>query len=94
MLYFLWSGKKEKDVIPLMKWTNLDLLKILGGWGLKDLNFFGKDLVAKSCWRMMNVSGLWGKLMRSKYLNQRSVEVSIKMENKMIKGHQICGLVW
>jgi len=46
--------------------------KHLGGWGFKNLNFFGCALAMKSLWRAIIDSGLWNKLMCVKYLQNKS----------------------
>jgi hypothetical protein len=33
---FLWLGSKEKEGIPLVKWTRITNKKEHGGWGLKN----------------------------------------------------------
>jgi hypothetical protein len=67
---FLWIGSKEKDGIPLVKWSRIATLKEFGGWGLKKLHIFEQALAAKSLWRLLFNKGLWGKVMRAKYLEE------------------------
>jgi hypothetical protein len=38
---------------PLVKWQRLAMPKYLGGWGLKNIFFFSKELVTKSVWRLI-----------------------------------------
>jgi hypothetical protein len=40
---------RQKDVvgIPLVKWTQIAMLKQMGGWGVKNIFCFTKALVAK-----------------------------------------------
>jgi len=39
---FLWTGKREKDLIPLVKWQSLTKPKEVDGLGLKNMYSFGK----------------------------------------------------
>jgi hypothetical protein len=45
---FLLTGKREKEVIPLVKWQSLAKPKDVGGWRLINIYLFGKALVAKT----------------------------------------------
>jgi hypothetical protein len=40
--------KREKEGIPLVKWSKLAKPKESEGWGLKNIHFFGQALAAKS----------------------------------------------
>jgi hypothetical protein len=35
LIQFLWSGKKENDVIPLVNWKRISKPEMFGGWRLK-----------------------------------------------------------
>lgn len=41
-------GKKESKGIVLIKLMNVEKPKVDGAWGLKNIHFFEKELVAKS----------------------------------------------
>jgi hypothetical protein len=83
---FLWTCSKEKEGIPIFKWSRISTLKEFGGWGLKKLHIFGQALAAKSLWRLLFNKGLWGKVMREKYLEDRDLEEYIRHEPKSFKG--------
>jgi hypothetical protein len=51
---FQWSGKKEVDGIPLVKWQRLVMPTTLRGWGIKNMVRFNKDLNARSLWRILH----------------------------------------
>ena len=61
MPFFFMDNKLKKEGIPMVKWTRLVLPKSRGGWGIKNLDLFCKELVAKSLWRLVeNPETLWG----------------------------------
>jgi hypothetical protein len=82
---FLWICKK-KEGIPLVSWKILAKPKKGGGWGLKNIHLFGQALTVKSLWRLLFNEGLWGNIMKKKYLKDYIVEQWIKVEPKSIKG--------
>jgi hypothetical protein len=43
--------------------------KIYGGWGLKNMDMFGRALAAKSLWRCLTKDGLWNKVVKDKYIH-------------------------
>lgn len=45
----------------------------MGGWGIKDLGLFNRALCAKSLWRALLSEGLWGRIIRMKYLKRLPV---------------------
>ena len=47
MLNFLWSGNEKKEKYHLASWTTIARPKLPGGWGLKNISYFGKALAAK-----------------------------------------------
>jgi hypothetical protein len=47
MFNFLWTGKKEKEIIHLVNWKRIAKPKKKGGWGIKNIFCFGKALAAK-----------------------------------------------
>ena len=56
----------------LVSWTTIAMPKILGGWGLKNISYFGKALATKSIWRDLFGTGLWSSLIYEKYLKHVS----------------------
>jgi hypothetical protein len=59
--------------MPLVKWSHLAMPKELGLWGIKNINWFCKSLVAKSLWRLIHNSMLWGRILTYKYLGGKSI---------------------
>lgn len=64
----LWSGSKDKKVMPRLRWERIALPKALGGWGLKNIFYFSKALAAKSGWRLISTKSLWTKVVWHKYI--------------------------
>ena len=71
---FLWTASKQNNGIPLVKWTNIDLPKEIGGWGIKNLPLFTKALAAKYIWILIqNTYPLWGRVVCSKYCSNMEI---------------------
>jgi hypothetical protein len=81
---FLWSGKKQSDGIPLVKWSTLARPKDLGGWGIHNLLWFSRALAAKSLWRLMSNNMLWGRVLMSNYLAGKTIEEWFCMPRKSV----------
>jgi hypothetical protein len=45
---FLWTGKKERERIPLIKWNKIAKPKEDGGWGFKNIYHFGQALASST----------------------------------------------
>lgn len=69
IFHFLWGGRSGHYKIHLTCWKDLSRTKHLGGWGVKDLRDFNKDLCAQILWRALFDKGLWGSIIQAKYLN-------------------------
>jgi hypothetical protein len=57
--------------------------KDMGGWGIKNLNWFCKSLGAKSLWRLIHNSMLWGRVLKSKYFGNKSIKEWFRLPNKL-----------
>jgi len=88
---FLWSGKKDSQVTPWVKWEILARPKDRGGWGLKNIFLFSKALAAKVGWRLLSSSSLWQKVVVEKYIAPDSLEAWIRKLDKNSKGISV---VW
>ena len=66
---FLWPGKKDQKVLPWIKWDQIARPKALGGWGIKNTNFFAKALAAKLGWRLISTQSLWTEVITQKYIS-------------------------
>jgi hypothetical protein len=51
--------KKESKGIPLVRWKNILKFEEDGGWGLKNIHYFGNTLETKSLWRKLKLDCLW-----------------------------------
>ena len=60
---YLWSKG-----VHLVKWVAIAAPKEMGGWGLKDLNLFGKTLAVNSLWNFFSKESLWKHILLQKYI--------------------------
>ena len=65
---FLWGVKDKVQVFSWIAWQQIPRPKVLGGWGIKDLPYFSKALVAKCSSNTAIGSGLWNRLIHLKYI--------------------------
>jgi hypothetical protein len=71
---FLWGDTENKKKIHLVKWDNVCRPKIEGGLGIKKTELMNQAMLAKTSWRIIqNDTGLWCKVLKDKYLKQRSL---------------------
>ena len=71
--YFIWSGKREKRVMPWARWERIALPKYLGGWGLKNIYNFSKALAMKVGWNFISTTRLWNEVVWNKYISPSSL---------------------
>jgi hypothetical protein len=64
----VWSGDQVKKGISLISWKNIAIPKAQGGWGLKNIFIFSKDLSTKNVFQLIQVERLWEEVIRDKYL--------------------------
>jgi hypothetical protein len=74
MFNFIWKGNNDTRYFHLCKWESLTLPKKFGGWGLRNLFDFNKDLVENSLWRVLRYEGIWNKVIIDKYLPHTTVK--------------------
>ena len=74
MARFIWSGSNERKAIHLARMDCIMKPKEKGGWGLLDIDTFGKALIFKSMWRALTKDCLWAEIIRVKYIGKRSKE--------------------
>ena len=60
--YYLWSGKKENQVMPWVRWERIAKSKALGGWELNNIFMFSRALTTKYVWRLICTKNLWTKV--------------------------------
>ncbi|KAK3228044.1 hypothetical protein Dsin_007906 [Dipteronia sinensis] len=71
---FLWGHTSSKNVIHLMKWDNVCTLKRNGDLGIKKSKSMNQALLVKTGWRILyNDEGIWCRLLRHKYLNNKYI---------------------
>ena len=70
---FLWAGKRKKRAYYMVKWKRVCRSKNKGGLGVKDLRKQNISLMVKWWWKLETCDGLWQKIVRAKYLRNKSV---------------------
>lgn len=66
---FLWTGAADRRKLILTKWESIALPTDHGGWGIRNLTYFGIALRMKSFWRSLFGTTSWSKVISAKYLN-------------------------
>ena len=61
----------------------------MGGWGLKNILLFSKDLAAKGWWRLLKTESLWTQVVTQKYLALDSVEDLVRAPEKSRVGGSV-----
>jgi hypothetical protein len=74
---FLWNGSKATGY-HLCNWESISKPKKMGGWGLKNLSFFNRALLANTLWRILMKPGIWSKVIKAKYFPQLPVLLWIR----------------
>jgi hypothetical protein len=69
---FLWTGSKTTGY-HLCNWETISKPKKMGGWGLRNLPFFNRALLANTLWRIIMKPGIWSKVIKAKYFPQLPV---------------------
>jgi len=59
MFNFLCYGKICKEKIHIVSWASLSIPKNLGGWGLKNMAWFGKALSLKKIFGEVSLVGVF-----------------------------------
>lgn len=70
---FIWSGRFNSPKIHLLKLDRITVPKNRGGWGLLDISLFGQALLCKSLTRALFGEGLWSKVIRRVYLQDKDL---------------------
>lgn len=81
MFHFLWMRFIDCKKFHLASWCSLSRPKMWAGWGIKNLKYFNISLCAKCMWRVLTVMGLWGNIIRSKYMHKIPLELWLCREN-------------
>ncbi|KAK3183154.1 hypothetical protein Dsin_030440 [Dipteronia sinensis] len=66
---FLWGHINENKKMHLVNWETVCLLKCKEGLGIKKTKMMNQVMLAKARWKLYhNENGLWGHLLKHKYL--------------------------
>ena len=71
--HFPWIVNFEASKFHLTSWESISLVKNLGGWGLKQLDWFSYSLSVKIQWRGLFGDELQSEVIKSKYIKSFSV---------------------
>jgi hypothetical protein len=88
---FLWSGKKDTNVTPWVRWKRIAVPKALGGWGLKNIHVFSKALAAKGGWSYSLQTTYGQRLSLKSILNQTHWNHGLDELRKLSKEFQRFG---
>jgi len=70
---FFWQGGGTKRKYHLVKWEIICKSKKKGGLGIKDLRKMNISLLYKWWWKFEKEDGLWQKIVKFKYLKNKSI---------------------
>ena len=70
---FLWYGCSYRKRMQLCRWEAISKLKKFGGWVLRNIFLFNKELEVNTLWRMLTKIGIWHKVIKDKYFPYVSV---------------------
>lgn len=70
---FLWSGKKDTQVAPWVRWEIIFVPKGMGAGALRIYSFLLKPC-SKGGWRLINLVSLQTQVFSQKYLEPDSIE--------------------
>ena len=70
---FLWLGCAERGKYHLVNWERLSEIKCLGGWDIKNIQWFNTALSMQSMWRGLFGKGLWSEVLRGKYIKRSTL---------------------
>ncbi|KAK0605740.1 hypothetical protein LWI29_030217 [Acer saccharum] len=74
---FLWGSSVDSKKIHLVNWDTVCLPRNLGGLGIKKTKKVNQALLAKVGWWLAQAdTGLWGALLKNKYLKGERLSVS------------------
>ena len=83
---FLWGSFLGNHKYHLVYWLTISNPYDLGGWTIKNLDWFSLALRTKSLWLVLNGDGLWSKIIKHKYLKNLPVDVWICQQSFTVKG--------
>ena len=63
---FLWGGIEGHQKYHLAYWDAISVPIECGGWGIKNLEWFGISLHVKNLWLLLNGNGIWNMIITFK----------------------------
>ena len=70
---FFWQSDEHKKKYRLIKWEVVCTLKDQGGLGVLNLGVHNKYLLSKWLFKLINGDGVWQKLLKNKYLRDKTL---------------------
>ncbi|XP_022682391.1 uncharacterized protein LOC111257326 [Setaria italica] len=70
---FFWQCDEYKKKYRLAKWSILCVPKSVGGLGISNLEVQNRCLLSKWLFKLLNEEGVWQKLLRRKYLSNKTL---------------------
>ena len=67
-----WEQRGKKNAFGLMG-SHFHAKRTMG-WGLLNVEQYGKSLLLKSRWRSFQLEGIWSDIIRFKYLKNQDLE--------------------
>lgn len=86
MARFIWSGTEMKGKIHLVRWKAIARSTVEWGWGIQNTHNFNCALIIKSLWRASSEKGIWGKIIRDKYMKGQGLSTWSRMGERKING--------
>ena len=83
---FLSGGTPNKLKLNLVDWKSLSRPFSLGGWNIKNLDWFSTAPRLKSIWLILIGEGIWSHIVKFKYLRDWTIDAWIRNKKFKIQG--------
>ena len=83
---FLWGKSNGHQRYHLANWRTVSSPVKIGGWDIKNLEWFGISIRLKSMWKLLFANGIWSRIISHKYLKNRPLEDWIRAWNFIVIG--------
>ena len=70
----------------LIDWSSISKPFALGGWNIKNFEWFNLALRTKSLWLILNGSGLWSHIIKNKYLKNIPMDALLRQHSFKVQG--------
>ena len=83
---FVWGNTTRDHKYHLVDWLTISRPYELGGWNIKNIEWFSLALCSKSLWLVLNGDGFWSQIIKHKYLKNLPVDVWIRQQYFSVQG--------